>query len=54
MIKKDVFVIYFYMMFLMKKKKLMHLSPTNTALCETMDTNRKIRKALSDFREGTL
>lgn len=37
-----------------KKKKLIHLAPTNTTLTDTMDTNRKIRKALSDFSEGTL
>ncbi len=37
-----------------KKKKLIHLAPTNVCLCETMDTNRKIRTALRDFSEGTL
>ncbi len=37
-----------------KKKNLIHLAPTNTTLTETMDTNRKIRKALRDFSEGTL
>ena len=37
-----------------KKKKLIHLALTNTALCDTMDTNRKIRKALSDFTGSTL
>ena len=37
-----------------KKKKLIHLAPTNTCLCDTMDTNRKIRKALRDFSESTL
>ncbi len=37
-----------------KRKKLIHLSETKTTLTETMDTNRKIRKALSDFSEGTL
>lgn len=37
-----------------KQKKLIHLSATNKTLTETMDTNRKIRKALRDFSEGTL
>lgn len=37
-----------------KKKKLIHLAPTNTCLCDTMDTNRKIRTALRTFSEGTL
>jgi len=37
-----------------KRKKLIHLAPTNITLTETMDTNRKIRKALCDFGEGTL
>ena len=37
-----------------KRKKLIHLAITNTTLTETMDTNRKIRKALCDFGEGTL
>ncbi len=37
-----------------KKKKFIHLAPTNTTLADTMDTNRKIRKALRDFSEGTL
>ncbi len=37
-----------------KKKKLIHLAPTNTTLTDTMDTNRKIRKALREFSEGTL
>lgn len=37
-----------------KQKKLIHLAVTNTTLTETMDTNRKIRKALRDFSEGTL
>ena len=33
-----------------KLKKLIHLQATNTILNETMDTNRKIRKALNDFQ----
>ena len=37
-----------------KKKKLIHLAATHTTLADTMDTNRKIRKALRDFSEGTL
>ncbi|MBR3972136.1 MAG: KOW domain-containing RNA-binding protein [Ruminococcus sp.] len=37
-----------------KRKKLIHLSATNKTLTETMDTNRKIRKALTYFTEGTL
>ncbi len=37
-----------------KKKNLIHLAATNTTLAETMDTNRKIRKALRDFSEVTL
>ena len=37
-----------------KKKKLIHLAATNVCLCDTMDTNRKIRNALRDFSEGTL
>ena len=37
-----------------KKKKLIHLAPTNVCFCETMDTNRKIRTALRSFSESTL
>ena len=37
-----------------KRKKLIHIAATNTTLTDTMDTNRKIRKALGDFKEGTL
>ena len=37
-----------------KQKKLIHLAPTQKTLTETMDTNRKIRKALTDFTESTL
>ena len=37
-----------------KKKKLIHLSATNVCLCDTMDTNRKIRTALRTFSESTL
>lgn len=32
-----------------KKKKLIHLQATETVASQSMDTNRKIRKALSEF-----
>lgn len=34
-----------------KKKNPVHLTVTNTVLSHSMDTNRNIRKALTQFRE---
>ena len=34
-----------------KKKNPIHLALTNTVLSDSMDTNRKIRTALREFRE---
>lgn len=33
-----------------KKKKLIHLEATSRVLAENLETNRKIKKALSDFK----
>ncbi len=35
-----------------KKKKLIHLAPTNTVYNGSTDTNPKIRKILNDFNNG--
>lgn len=34
-----------------KKKNVIHLTATKTVLSDSMDTNRKISKALREFRE---
>ena len=37
-----------------KKKNLIHLELTNTTAEDSMDTNRKIRKFLSDYAQKSL
>lgn len=35
-----------------KKKKLIHLAPTNTVITGSVETNPQIRKILRDFNNG--
>ncbi len=35
-----------------KKKNLRHLQPTSAALTENLDTNRKLKQALSNFNKS--
>lgn len=35
-----------------KRKNLMHLQPTSVVLAENLDTNRKIKKALSNLKNS--
>ena len=37
-----------------KKKKLIHLQATNSIVRDSMDTNRKIRKALSEYTQSAV